>query len=107
MITLKKGTPAMEAYQKVKKAIGRQTLRPGDVLTENHLCQAFQLGRSPIRAALQQLSLEGFVELPPNRSARVSQFSQNQVRQLYSLREMVVSYALELTLDAYTENDIF
>ncbi len=106
MNALKHGTPAMDAYQKVKKAIAQQTLKPGDVLTENQLCKAFELGRSPVRTALKQLSLDGFVELPPNRSARVSQFSHKQVRQLYSLRSMMLSHALELTIDTYTETDI-
>lgn len=106
MNLLKPGTPAMDAYLKVKKAIAQQTLKPGKVLTENYLCEALQLGRSPVRAALQQLALDGFVEMPPNRSARVSQFSQSQIRQIYSLRSMVLFHALDLTIDTYTEKDI-
>ena len=103
---LKPDTPATDAYLKVKKAIEQQTLKPGQVLTENQLCKELNLGRSPIRSALQQLSLDGFVELPPNRSARVSQFTQTQVRQLYSLRSMMLSYALERTIDTYTQKDL-
>ena len=44
--------------------------------------------------------------MPPNRSARVAQFSQSQIRQLYSIRGMLVSHALELTVDSYTEKDL-
>lgn len=106
MIALKEGTPAMDAYLKIKTAISKQKLKPGDVLTESYLCGALELGRSPIRAALQQLSLDGYVEMPPNRSARVAQFSHNQIRQIYSLRAMLLSYALELTIDTYTEKDL-
>lgn len=106
MTSLKPGTPAMEAYQKVREAIAQQKLKPGRPLTENFLCDNLGLGRSPVRAALQQLALEGFVEMPPNRSARVSQFSQTQVRQIYSLRGMVLSHALELTIGTYSERDI-
>jgi DNA-binding GntR family transcriptional regulator len=106
MNMLKQGTPAMDAYLKVKKAIAQQSLKPGKVLTENYLCGALELGRSPVRAALQQLALDGYVEMPPNRSARVSQFSQNQIRQIYSLRGMILSYALDLTIDTYTEKDV-
>ncbi len=106
MNVLKPGTPATEAYLKIKKAIAQQALKPGQVLTEGKLCKELNLGRSPIRSALQQLSLDGFVELPPNRSARVSQFTQTQVRQLYSLRGMLLSYALDRTIDTYTQKDI-
>lgn len=106
MNVLKPGTPAMEAYQKVRKAIVQQKLKPGKPLTENYLCECFGLGRSPIRAALQQLAVDGFVEMPPNRSARVSQFSQTQIRQIYSLRGMVLAHALDLTIDTYGEKDV-
>lgn len=105
MNTLKQGTPAMDAYLKIKKAISQQKLKPGRVLTENYLCESLELGRSPVRAALQQLAVDGFLELPPNRSARVAQFSHTQIRQFYSLRHMVLSHALDLTIDAYNEKD--
>lgn len=106
MNMLREGTPAMEAYVKIKTAICQQKLKPGVVLTESYLCGALDMGRSPIRAALQQLSQDGFVDMPPNRSARVAQFSHNQIRQLYSLRGMLLSYALELTIDTYGEKDL-
>ena len=106
MNMLRPGTPAMDAYVKIKSAICQQKLKPGAVLTESYLCGAMDLGRSPIRAALQQLSQDGFVDMPPNRSARVAQFSHNQIRQLYSLRGMMLSYALELTIETYTDQDI-
>lgn len=102
---LKPGAPSTDAYLKIKTAIATQKLKPGKVLTESYLCSALELGRSPVRAALQQLSQDGFVELPPNRSARVAQFTHNQIRQLYSLRGMLLSYALELTIDTYTDKD--
>ena len=109
---LKTGTPAMDAYLTIKNAISTQKLKPGDVLTENYLCGALGLGRSPVRAALQQLSQDGFVELPPNRSARVAQFSHNQVlygffqsaaRQLRGLR-VLDSLTLEIFLDGIQEH---
>jgi len=103
---LKPGTPTTEAYLKIKAAIATQKLKPGKALTESYLCGALGLGRSPVRAALQQLSQDGFVELPPNRSARVAQFSHNQIRQIYSLRGMLLNYALELSIDSYTGEDL-
>ena len=106
MNMLRNGTPAMDAYLKIKAAICQQKLKPGKVLTESYLCDALDLGRSPVRAALQQLAQDGFVEMPPNRSARVAQFSHNQIRQIYSLRGMLLSYALELTIEAYSEQDL-
>lgn len=106
MNTLKNGTPAMEVYQMVKGMIVQQKLKPGTPLTENALCTRLGVGRSHVRAALQQLSEDGFVELLPNRGAHIAQFSEKQLRQLFSLRGMFLAYALELSIDSYTDRDL-
>jgi len=106
MNTLRSGTPAMDVYQSVKNAIIQQTLKPGTALTENSLCAQLGVGRSPVRAALQLLADEGFVELLPNRGAHVATFTEKQLRQLCALRGMVLSFALEQTIDLYTEADL-
>lgn len=106
MSTLKNGTPAMEVYQMVKGMIAQQKLKPGAPLTENSLCTLLGVGRSPVRAALQQLSEDGYVELLPNRGAHIAQYSEKQLRQLFSLRGMFLAYALELSIDSYNDRDL-
>lgn len=102
---LKDGTPAMEVYRSVRAKIIQKELRPGEPLTETSLCEDLGTGRSPVRAALQQLAEDGYVELMPNRSAHVAQFTQKQLRQLCSLRGLFLGYALDLSLDSYAEKD--
>lgn len=106
MAGLKDGTPAMEVYQSVRNAIVQKQLKPGETLTEGALCKNLGVGRSPVRAALQQLSEDGYVEMLPNCSAHVAQFTQKQLRQLCSLRGMFLGYVLDLTIDTYTEKDL-
>ena len=103
---VKNDTPAMEVYCAVREAITKQRLKPGMALRENSLCEDLGVGRSSVRTALQQLAKEGFVELIPNRGAFVAWFSEKQVRELYSLRRMFMVYALEQSIDTYTEEDI-
>ena len=98
--------PAATVYDYVYGEITHRRLRPGQSLTENALCTALNVGRSPVRLALQQLAKDGFVELRANRSATVTQFTQNQLRQLYSLREIFLEYALRQTIGLYEEEDI-
>ena len=102
---LKDGTPAMEVYRSVRAKIIQKELKPGEPLTETSLCEDLGTGRSPVRAALQQLAEDGYVELMPNRSAHVAQFTQKQLRQLCSLRGLFLGYALDLSLDSYAEKD--
>lgn len=105
MESAREKTPAATVYDFVYREITRRRLRPGQELTENYLCSELGLGRSPVRLALQQLARDGFVELRANRSAIVTQFTQRQLRQLYSLREIFLEYALRQTLDLYEEED--
>jgi len=96
----------MAVYEYIYGEITQRRLRPGQVLTESYICGCMGVGRSPVRLALQQLAKDGFVELRANRSAIVTQFTQKQLRQLYSLREAFLEYALRQTIDTYEETDL-
>ena len=106
METTREKSAAEAVYDYVYGEITHRRLTPGQNLTENHLCAALGLGRSPVRLALQQLAKDGFIELQPNRGAIVTQFTQKQLRQLYSLREIFLEYALRQAMDLYEEEDL-
>ncbi len=106
MAGLKDGTAAMDVYQSVRNAIMHQQFKPGTSLTENALCAYLKVGRSPVRAALQALADEGYVELLPNRGAYVAEFTQKQIRQLYAIRELILSHALDVAIDDFTQEDL-
>jgi len=102
---VKNDTPSKDAYYAIRTAIIEQKLKPGISLIENSLSISLGVGRSSVRTALQRLANEGFVEMFPNRGAFVAQFSEKQVRELYSLRQLFFDYALEHSIEAYTDND--
>ncbi len=106
METLRKDSPAMAVYDYIYGEIIHRRLSPGQELTENYLCEKMGLGRSPVRLALQQLAKDGIIDLRANRSAIVTQFTQKQLRQLYSLRENFLEYALKQTIGQYEETDL-
>ena len=47
-------------------------LPPGAVLSEAQLIEALDIGRTPIREALQRLAVEGLVEILPRKGILVS-----------------------------------
>lgn len=55
------------------------SIASGERLPEKELCQEFQVSRTPLREALKVLAAEGFVELLPNRGARVRKFSDTEI----------------------------
>jgi len=60
-------------------------LAPGSRIPERELCEKFDISRTPLREALKVLAAEGLIELLPNRGARVRQFSEADIRNLFEV----------------------
>jgi DNA-binding GntR family transcriptional regulator len=60
-------------------------LAPGIRVPERELCEKFEISRTPLREALKVLAAEGLIELLPNRGARVRQFSEADIRDLFEV----------------------
>jgi DNA-binding GntR family transcriptional regulator len=60
-------------------------LPPGSRIPERELCEKFDISRTPLREALKVLAAEGLIELLPNRGARVRQFSEADIRNLFEV----------------------
>ena len=60
------------AYRQLEEMIVTLQLMPGDVLSEQSLSQELEIGRTPIREALQRLSREGLITILPRKGILVS-----------------------------------
>lgn len=58
----------------------------GDRLVEGRLSEELGVSRMPVREALRQLAAEGLVTIEPRRGASVTQYSDDQVRELVEVR---------------------
>lgn len=67
----------------------------GERLPELDLATRFGTSRAPIREALYILSQEGLVERTPRRGAVVRQFDTREIEELYQVRALLESLALE------------
>jgi DNA-binding GntR family transcriptional regulator len=61
-----------KAYWEIERRIITQELRPGHYLSERELAQQYNLGRTPVREALQRLARAGLVRIVPRRGVAVS-----------------------------------
>ena len=61
-----------QAYRLIEEQIVTLRLKPGDVLSEQMLSAAFDIGRTPIREALQRLAREGLITVLPRKGILVS-----------------------------------
>jgi DNA-binding GntR family transcriptional regulator len=81
-------SPSMSqaAYVAIREGIIHGVYQPGSRLRERDLSHDLQMSRIPIREALRQLEVEGFVATFPNRGAVVSQLTLKDVAELFDIR---------------------
>ncbi|MGA7040078.1 MAG: GntR family transcriptional regulator, partial [Pseudolabrys sp.] len=77
------------AYRAVEEEIVTLRLKPSQVLSEQMLSATFDIGRTPIREALQRLAREGLVAILPRKGILVSDINpRNQLLVLEVRREL-------------------
>lgn len=99
-------TTNKECYSILEEEILTFKLKPGEILSENHLSERFQLSRTPIREVLHRLEVKGLVEIVPKKGTVVTQLDYNIIGQMIYLRVTVESRILEDFISACTPMDI-
>lgn len=79
-------TLTQKAYRALEEQIVTLELRPGTVLSEAGIAKSLDIGRTPVREALQRLASEGLVTVLPRRGILVSDINPGQQIQLLSVR---------------------
>lgn len=78
----------------MRDAILGGILRPGDRLNQERIATALGMSRIPVRAGLRQLEAERLVTIHPFRGATVMQLTEDDIDELYELRETIECLAL-------------
>ena len=68
---------------------------PGERLVEEQLTRRFGISRAPLREALRLLAQQGLVEHFPRRGARVATLSDDDVQELYEVRDVLERHAVQ------------
>ncbi len=81
------------AYRRLEEDIVTLKLKPGEALTENRLAQELDMGRTPIREAIQRLSWEGLIAIRPRLGVVVADIHPGDFTRVLDAR-----HALEMLL---------
>lgn len=84
------------AYERIKQKIVSLELPPGSVIDEASLRAELNLGRTPIREALQRLALEKLVVIVPRRGMFVADIGMMDLQRLFEVRVVLESTAARL-----------
>lgn len=80
-----------EIYKILESEIVALKIAPGEVLTENSLCERFKVSRTPIRSVLQRLQENKFVQIVPHKSTTVTPINLEVASQLIYERVAIES----------------
>ena len=97
---------AEKAYEQLVRKIVRLELPPGTVIADKSLMAELEIGRTPIREAMQRLAVEGLLHHLPNRGMFVSEISATSVQQIYEFRSIIDGSAARLAATRASGDDI-
>ena len=93
-------------YKKLKKQIILLDHKPGSVLREKEVMEAFGVSRTPVREALMRLEMEGLVRIIPNVGTIVADVSFQQLKDVFEVRSYLVGLAGQLAAARITEGEL-
>jgi DNA-binding GntR family transcriptional regulator len=94
------------AYDEIKNAIINHVIVQGEVLYERNLSEKLGISRTPLRAALQMLEVEGWLKAVPRKGVFISSIQEKDVDEVLHLRRANESLVMELIIPRITDQDI-
>ncbi len=95
-----------EAERRLRDAIVRGELAPGERLTEDDLAAWLGISRTPVREALGRLASTGLVEIDANRGARVASCDPDESLDLVQVSRELVLLAQRLAAERATDEEL-
>jgi DNA-binding GntR family transcriptional regulator len=94
-----------EAYLRIRDRIVSLEMPPGSVVNESRLRVELQIGRTPIREALQRLSRENLVKSVPHRGTFVTDVNITDLARITEVRVVLEAHAARLATDRMSAGD--
>jgi len=105
MGTQKKNAEA-RVYQKLKHAITKRYIKQGSKLVEDAIARQIGVSRTPVRAAIKRLELEGFADFVPNKGAVVIKPTLAEIEQTFAVRAHMEKMGADLAARTINEKQV-
>lgn len=93
-------------YHTLREAILRNLLTPGSVMNERVLAHALGVSRTPVREALQQLTMEGFLTGIPRQGLIVTDLSLKDIEEIYMMRAALEGAAARMSAQTISPSEL-
>ena len=87
---------AAQAYRRIEQLIVSEQLAPGTLVSEAVIMEKTELGRTPVREALQQLARNRMVEIHPNKGVLIPPASVETQLRMLEVRRVLEALAVRL-----------
>lgn len=94
------------AYGEIKERIQNDHFPPGSFLSERQLTGLLGMSKTPIKAALERLELEGFVSISPQQGVVVRQVSLKEVADQFELRKALEGHIVKAIAGKLTDKQV-
>src|SRR5262245_41181775 len=95
-----------QAYEEIKRAILAGDFPPGTFLAERQLADRLGMSKTPVKAALERLELEGFITVSPQQGIVVRDLAVHEIADQYEIRAALETYILRATAGRLTPDQV-
>lgn len=82
------------AYAEIKRGILAGVFLPGSFLAERQLAERLGMSKTPVRAALERLTIEGFVAISPQQGIIIRDLNVHEIAEQYEIRAALETYVV-------------
>lgn len=93
---IKTATYKEQAYELIKSAILYQKLRPDTIYSQEAICQALNISRTPVREALLELQKEGYILFHRGKGIQIVSLDEQTIHDIMEMRLYQEGAAAEL-----------
>lgn len=95
-----------QAYTEIKALLLEGVFKPGDFLSERQLAERLGMSSTPVRAALERLAFETFVNVYPRQGIFVRELSLQEIKDHYEIRIALESFVVSQIAGRITPEQI-
>ncbi len=95
-----------QVKERIIQAIMSGELKPGERVVESALARQLGVSQAPVREAIRELVLLGFLETEPYKGTSVRSFTPEALYEVYTVRAALESLAARLAASRLTDQDI-